>query len=245
MTRRRAGPRGGFLRDAVDGQLRLVGQRRQAIWEPALDADAALVREPARKLGEGADQAEVLEHLRAQLARDPPHLLERLAHGARSLDGATLLGVTAAGERVELEQHSGQNLSDLVVQAPGDARPVPTPGAECLLAAHPALGLEPLQHLVEDAHELGDLGAAPLGEPLVRPEQVDRSHSLDEPLDRAEGCAAGARSSPEHDHEDDGHVDPRGTRRIRGSAAGKREQERRDHEQGGVDREDPPKQWEA
>src|SRR5581483_5341769 len=73
--------REALLRHPVDRQLRLLGQRRQALAEAALDLEAALLREPARELRERAYESEVLEHLGPQLAGDAAHLVERLPHG--------------------------------------------------------------------------------------------------------------------------------------------------------------------
>src|SRR5919201_1910046 len=97
-----------LLRDPVDRELGLVGERRQVVGEAPLDPESALVGELARQLGQRADEPEVLEHLRAQLAGDPPHLLQRVAHGR--------LRLLAPALAFELEQDARQDLADLVVQ---------------------------------------------------------------------------------------------------------------------------------
>jgi hypothetical protein len=67
-----------------------------------------------------------------------------------------------AGDLLEQEQHAGHALPDLVVQLGRDPFPL------CLLRrerAPPALAslrLQPLEHLVERAHQVGHL-AAPVG----------------------------------------------------------------------------------
>ena len=102
------------------------------------------------------------------------------------------------GERVELEQDAGQHLADLVVQAAGDAQPFGLLGRERSVAALAALRLEPVEHLVERLHHLDHLQAALLRQPLPRPQQVDRAHPLDEPIDRRDRrgeAAAGSRSA--------------------------------------------------
>ena len=98
-------------------------------------------------------------------------------------------------ERVELEQHAGQHLADLVVEAARDAQPLGLLRGEGAAAALAPLGLEPVEHLVERVDDLDDLDAALLGQALPGPEQVDRAHPLDEPVDRRRASGAAAAGS--------------------------------------------------
>ena len=70
-----------LLRDAVDDELLLGGERRGALQAP-LDGDAGLVAERGGQRGERALEAELLERLGAQPASDPADLLG--ARGGRS-----------------------------------------------------------------------------------------------------------------------------------------------------------------
>ena len=153
LDARRAGVprdvRQALLRDAVDRELGLGRERRQVGGEAALDRDAALVGELARELGQRADEAEVLEHLRPQLLRDPAHLLERLPDRLLRLVDVAACSASRLGERVELEQHAGQHLADLVVQAARDPQPLGLLRRERAPAALAPLALEPVEHLVE------------------------------------------------------------------------------------------------
>ena len=66
-------------------------------------------------------QAEVVEHLGAQLAGDAAHVVEAVAHGLAGRD--ELGGVVLAGARgrvLELEHDAGEDLADLVVQLARD-----------------------------------------------------------------------------------------------------------------------------
>ena len=50
-------------------------------------------------------------------------------------------------DRLELQQHPGQELADLVVQVAGDADPLGLLGGEHAPAALLALALEPVEHV--------------------------------------------------------------------------------------------------
>jgi hypothetical protein len=236
--------RQSLLRDPVDRELRLVGERRQVGVEAPGDRDAADGGEARRELGQRADQPELLEHLRPQLARDPPHLLERAPHrdlGLLDL-GAHLWG-RVAGERIELQEHPRQDLAHLVVQPARDPQALALLRSERPAAALAPLVLEPLEHLVESTDELDDLDSAGLGQALAGPEQVDGAHAPHEPLERGEGRPQQHQVEHEHQRERGGEVgdlDERDRRVDRDRRQG--EQQRGDRQQRGVDREDPPEQ---
>ena len=177
----------------------------------------------------------MLEHLRAQLARDSPHLLERLADGR--------LRLVAPALALELEQHAREHLADLVVQAARDSRALGLLRPQGARTALAPLRLQPVEHLVEDVNELTDLPSALLHEPLSRSQQVDRPHPLHEPLDRPQRVAKQQEVRGEHDGEADRDVRAFDEREGRVDSLSRQEDdERRDHEQRRVDREDPPQE---
>ena len=237
--------REALLGDPVDRQLGVRREARQIRREVALDRDPALVGEPARELRERADQAEVLEQLRPQLLRDPPHLLERLPHRLLRLGDAAAAALRiGVVERVELEQHAGQHLADLVVQPARDAQPLRLLRCERAAAAVAALALESVEHLVEGVDHLDRLHAALFGQALPGPEQVDGPHPLDEPVDRGERRAQQQQVRGRASRARPTTTSSASTHRERGvDATGEeREHERPDEQQRRVDREDPPEQ---
>ena len=153
------------------------------------------------------------------------------------------MGFVGACERVELEQHTGEHLSDLVVETARDPQPLGLLRTQRPLAALPPLGLEPVEHLVERAYELCDLDAATLDESLPGPEEIDRAHPLDQPVDRFDRMAKEKEVGREHDEQcqdEIDHLDERDRRVDRHRS--QREQDGRDRKQRRVDREDPPDQ---
>ena len=178
--------RQALLRDAVDGELDLRRQRRQRGRELTLDPDAGDARERGRKLGQRTHQAEVLEHLRPQLARDPPHLVERAAHRLARLVERVAMLRRGVGDRVQLQQHPGQDLADLVVQVARDPDPLGLLGGEHTPAALLPFALEAVEHPVERRDHPADLVVADDLQPLPRPQQVDHLHPLRQAPERRE-----------------------------------------------------------
>ena len=86
-TRRRAGVRvaegvgEALLGDPVDDELDVRRQRRQLPLELAPDAKAALGVDPRAERDQRVDEAEVVERLRTQLARDAAHLVQAVTDG--------------------------------------------------------------------------------------------------------------------------------------------------------------------
>ena len=111
----------GFLGYAVDDQLDLRGQRREVGGDVLCHLEPEPLGEPVGEHGQGAGETEIVERLRPQLERDPPHAFEAVAH--RVLDGQHVLG--EAGWRVrrdarQAEEDRGELLADLVETTPGD-----------------------------------------------------------------------------------------------------------------------------
>ena len=141
-----------------------------------------------------AGQPEVVERLRAQPARDPAHLLEAVARGLLRLEHALArrLGHVARGA-AELQHDAGQALADAVVELLGDAQALALLRGQRAADAVAALGLEPLEHLVERGGELGGVGVAAADvEPVARLERVDpaRERRQLRAAGRARGAAA-------------------------------------------------------
>jgi hypothetical protein len=113
-----------LLCDAIDGDFRLGRKGGEIIGERSTNVDAALVGERARQFRQGAREPKLLEHLRPKITGDPPHLVQRPAHGLLRLFDLEAVLRLRAGQGVELEQHPGQRLSDFVVQAAGDPQPL-------------------------------------------------------------------------------------------------------------------------
>jgi len=86
-------------------------------------------------------------------------------------------------EGLELQQHSGQDLPDLVVEAAGDPPPLRLLGRERTAARLVPFRLQPFEHLIETLDELHHFRPAGLGQPLAGPEQVYRAHPLDKAVD--------------------------------------------------------------
>jgi hypothetical protein len=115
-------------------------------------------------------------------------------------------------------------------------------GGEHFRAGVPALGLQPVEHLVEDGAEPGHLGAAAVGRrPLPGLERVDPRHQLGQPGD-GRGRAADQDEVDEHDHRDrHEQLDRLGAgRRHRGRSQGQDGRDHDDHDD--VGQEDLPEQ---
>ena len=100
--------RQALLRDAVDGELGFGCEFRQRGIEVALDIDAENTPESCCQLGERADEAEVLEHLWPQLARDAAHFIEGATDGLLRPVELTAMPRRGLGDQIELQQHPGQ-----------------------------------------------------------------------------------------------------------------------------------------
>ncbi len=236
--------RQAFLGDAVDGELRLGAQRWQLCGEPAVDGDGREPRERGRQLRERADEPEVLEHLRSELARDAPHLLQRLPDRVLRLDElVAAVGGDRVGDGVQLEEDAREHLADLVVQAPSNSQPLCLLGGERAAPALVALGLQPVEHLVERVDDASDLVVPARRETLPRLEEVDGLHpprKLVEGRERAtqEHDVRGQREAePDHEHDCLGKPN----RPADGDRREEKEQ-RRQRKERRVDREDPPEE---
>ena len=124
-----------------------------------------------------------------------------------------------------------------------DPQPLGLLGRERAAAALAPLRLEPVEHLVEGADDRDHLDAALLGEPLPRPQQVDRPHPLDEPVDGGERRPQQQEVGRQHHDEPDDEVERLHDRDRGVDPAGReREQEDSGEQQSRVDREDTPEE---
>ena len=95
------------------------------------DLKAAAFGEPGGERDQRAAQAELVERLRTQAARDVAHLLRTLPRRLLHLgDGRLQLGRRRTGEAVELEHDPGQRLPELVVQLAREPPPLALLGCQ-------------------------------------------------------------------------------------------------------------------
>ena len=128
----------------------------------------------------------MLEHLRAELARDPAHLVKGAPYGLLGFVDLVTVRRCGAGDRVEVEQHAGQHLADLVVEVACDADPLGLLCGQDASRTLPALALEPVEHSIESDDNTTDLVATQHLQPLTRAKQVDGLHSLCQSFERVE-----------------------------------------------------------
>src|SRR5215203_3526319 len=110
-----------LLRNSVYGELGVGLELRQCLVELAFDVDAGDAAERSRQLGQRANEPEVLEHLRAQFARDPADLVKSPSNRLFGVVDLVAMSGSAFSDRVEVQQHTGQYLADLVMEVAGDA----------------------------------------------------------------------------------------------------------------------------
>ena len=147
-----------LLGDAVDDQLGVGAELGHVGRYPLDDVERRALGEALAEYGQGADQAEVVERLRPQLDRDPANVLE--AHPDLLLDLHDIVAqglgdaVLQAGEH---EQHGSQLLTHLVVELLRDPQALGLLPGQHPTGGLAALGLEPVEHLVERQRELAGL----------------------------------------------------------------------------------------
>ena len=194
-----------LLRDAVDDEFGVSGQRRKLLHDVAAEAEVRPCCHGGRQPDQCAAQPEVLERLGAQAAGDLAHLLCAGADGVLHLShvGAVARGHVPA-EVVETEDDTGEQLTHLVMQFERNAAALVLLRANRPTSRRPALELETLEHLVERRAELGDLAAAAGGrDPGAGVHQVDAVH---EPCQAFQGPEAPP-DQQEVQHEHEGHAD--------------------------------------
>ena len=116
--------RQALLRDAVDRELRLVGERRQVVGEVAARPRIPLWSANLRESSVSALTRPRCSSISGRSSR----AIRRTSSSACRTACLRLLdrrrGCRVGCERVELEQHAGEHLADLVVQAARDPQPL-------------------------------------------------------------------------------------------------------------------------
>ena len=105
------------------------------------------------------------------------------------------------GDRVQLEEHTREQLADLVVQVAGDPDPLGLLRGEHPAAVLVPFALEPVEHLIEGRDDAADLVAAPDRKTLARPQQIHCLHAPGELLERHERASQQEGISHDRDRE--------------------------------------------
>src|SRR5918999_958036 len=176
--------RQALLGDPEDRHLCFGIDCRQAWCEAPLDCKACALREACAKRLERTDESEVLEHLRAELLRDPPDLVERAPYRLLCLsEHWTPFGGHLAGDALKEEQDTRQALSNLVVKLGGNSLPLCLLRGERAAPALASLRLQPPEHVVERAHQISDLPFTDRRQPPPGTKHVRVSHPPRQPLE--------------------------------------------------------------
>ena len=233
-----------LLGDPVDHELDFVAHRVLEL-ELALDVEVVVGRGRGAQRAQRALQAEVVEHLGAQLASDAAHVVEAAAHGfagGRELRRVVLAG--AAGRVLELEDDAGEDLADLVVELARDPLALGLLREERFAPALAALVLEPVQHVVEGRGQRGDVGVGAADrEPAAGLQRLHGAHRRRQPAQR--------RDEPAQEQHVEDHGDDEAGDQDHGLRAGHRkadldgreeQQQRGDRQHGRVGEQDTQEQ---
>jgi hypothetical protein len=125
------------------------------------DRNGRLLRHAPGEAAQGAGEPEVVEQLRPKAAADLlPHRVERRPSGVLGLpETGAQRGRGVRVHPLQLEQHRGQHLADLVVQLARHPPPLVLLGGERPRGAQPSLVLEAPEHRVERGDQLRHLRA--------------------------------------------------------------------------------------
>ncbi len=236
--------RHGFLRNPVGDELDRVGEPVEIALDLESGSDAPIRVDLLDEGRQGGLQAEVVEGGGAEAPRQVEQFPHRLGgQRARLLELGGDLGIVGGtAQRLEPEEQSGERLVDLVVQVAGDPGPLLLLGAQGRVRSAAALGLQPLQHLVERALEADHLlRPLCLHREVGRrgPAQVRLLHLRDQALQRLEALgqqpdvdADRERQCEAEDEADRGAVAQRvvGVRGDRRCDNGCRDQQQVDHQ---------------
>ena len=118
------------------------------------------------------------------------------------------VSVDVAGDAAELQHDPGQRLPDAVVELLRDPQPLALLRGQRAAHAVAALGLEPLEHLVEGRGQLGRLGVAAADlEPVAGLERVDPARELRQLAQRGERVPQ--QQQVERQHQDEAAAEDR------------------------------------
>jgi hypothetical protein len=233
-----------LLRDPVDDELLLLGERQAECLDSPVDAQARLVADRRGQRGERALQPEVLERLRAQPACDPPHLLRAVAGGLAQLVELVPEVIGHRGRKpLDLQHHARQRPADLIMKLPGDPPPLTLLDQQGAAGAVTPLRLEPVQHLVERPRQRRDVRIAVDLRPRPWRQRIVPAHRVgqlvDRPHDRPQQQQVDREQHQQPDDEDD---QLRGMRRNRDRHRREHQGEKREDQHRGVRAEHPPQQ---
>src|SRR5262249_25672347 len=112
-----------LLDNAKEGGLDLAGQPLDLRRRFQLDADSGRLLERLGETLERRHEAEVLEHLRPKLEREPTHVLERRDDALAQLGRSLPCRLAALGllDRLQTEKDRRQRLARLVVELAREA----------------------------------------------------------------------------------------------------------------------------
>jgi hypothetical protein len=154
-----------------------------------------------------------------------------------------LLGGRAGGHPLELEQHRGHRLPDLIVQAAGEPLPLLLLRLQGICAGVAALRFQPLEHRVEGPFERADLARADHRDALPAAQHVGGLHPSGQPLKRLEQPPEEKTVDDQHDQEPDQQAAQIDQSPVLMQRAGRESQNERSRSQDcGVRREHAPEQ---
>ena len=157
-----------------------------------------------RERGQGALQAEVLERFGSQLPGDPADVLGAAAGGlAQLVELLAQLVRDARGEPFDLEHDTGERLADLVVELAGDPAALSLEHSQRLTRAVAALGLQPIEHVVERLRERRDVRLTVNRHPRAGGERIVPAHRLRQRIERAERRAQQQQIQDQQHHQPD------------------------------------------
>src|SRR6266511_2839386 len=181
-----------LLGDPIGDELDLRPDIREIALGVEARLDAGLVSEFFDRSGERRLQPHVVEHRGAQGASQVEQLPHRLVGHHLGFDELPVeLRRRLVARRLEVQQHAGQRLVDLVVEVARHPGALLLHRLECRARGTPALRVEPLQHAPErDLEALDLLGLRSTvhqsAEVDAGARQVGLLHRLDESLQRLE-----------------------------------------------------------
>jgi len=159
-------------------------------------------------------------------------------------DGLVELRRDAARQAVELQPDAGEDLAELVVELAGKVAAFALLGGERAAAAGEAFALEPVEHVVEGAREIGHLRHRALdADTATRFGGLDPAHEGGQVLERTEH--ASQQQDVDACDDDDAHGEDGELGKGQGRADGGRQEHQRQcrgEQQAGVDGDDSREQ---
>src|SRR5688572_25829930 len=208
------------------------------------DLDLRLLAERCGERRERALEAQILERLGPQPARDAADLLRAVTCGLAQLVEliAELVG-DRGGQTLDLKHHAGQRLADLVVELARDPTPLALLHEQRATCTVAPLELQPVEHLVEGPSKPGDHGTALDRHALTGRERIVPAHRVGKMVERMEGAPQEHGVDGQHQQQSDEQHDQLGRmRRHRYGHGREDEPDERQYEYGYIRAEDLPEQ---